>query len=102
MDTKYIFETNDSKEMNLIVNKNKLVEALEELSNWRRELYKSYDNDIKYVCNGKIYNHKELHEDKSILRDEHGTIKGCKEVYIVNDIIDHIDRILSEVNNLID
>ena len=88
--------------MNLIVNKYKLLNALEDLSNWRRELYKGYDNDIKYFCNGKLYNQKDLLEDKSVPRDEHGLIISAKGIYLVSEIIDHIDEILSDVRGLLD
>ena len=52
MNNKYIFETDDLNEMNLVVNKYKLLNALEELKSWRRDLYKGYDNEIKYLGNG--------------------------------------------------
>ena len=55
MNNKYIFETDDLNEMNLVVNKYKLLSALEELKSWRRDLYKGYDNDIKHLSNGNIY-----------------------------------------------
>ena len=55
MNNKYIFETDDLNEINLVVNKYKLLSALEELKSWRRYLYKGYDNDIKHLSNGNIY-----------------------------------------------
>ena len=102
MNNKYIFETDDLNEMNLVVNKYKLLSALEELKSWRRDLYKGYDNDIKYLANGNLYSHQELLKDKNIPRDEHGIIKDCKDIYFVDNIIDRIDEILYDVNNFFD
>ena len=98
MNNKYIFETDDLNEMNLVVNKYKLLSALEELKSWRRDLYKGYDNDIKHLSNGNIYTQQELLEDINVPRDEHGIIKDCKSIYYVDDIINRIDEILYDVN----
>ena len=102
MNNKYIFETDDLNEMNLVVNKYKLLSALEELKSWRRYLYKGYDNDIKHLSNGNIYTQQKLLEDINVPRDEHGIIKDCKRIYYVDDIINRIDEILYDVNIFLD
>ena len=98
---KYVFETDDNKEMNIVTNRYKLIMTLNELSNWRRELYKGYDNKIKYFCNGKLYNEMELYEDESVPRDEHRLITDCHDIYMVDDIIDKIDDILYDVRDIL-
>ena len=68
-----------------------------ELENRRRVLYKGYDNNIKYLRNGKIYDQWE-NIDENFSSDD---ITDCKDVYLVEDIINQIDDILYDVNNII-
>ena len=97
MNDKYIFETDTVKEMELVVDRHKLVSTLYELEKWRRNLYKGYDNNIQYLRNGKIYNQWE-NMNKDFSNDD---INDCKEIYLVEDIINQIDDILYDVNNII-
>lgn len=32
------------------------------MKNWRRGLYKGYDNNVRILCNGKLYTHTEFEE----------------------------------------
>ena len=102
MEDKYTFETTSSSEMKLVVSRHKLVLALEELSRWRRDLCKGYDNNIQYLCEGKLYNQQDMFRNQEIPRDENGFIKDSKTIYEVNDIIDNIDNILYDVKDLLD
>lgn len=103
MNDKYIFETESSREMEIVVSRHKILSVLDDIKNWRRELYKGYDNNVRILCNGKLYTYTEFEETRNeLLKDEHGLIKGCKHVYLDNDLIDKIDDLLSEVNYLLD
>ena len=97
MNDKYIFKTDALEEMKLVVNRHKLVPVLYELENWRRNLYKGYDNNIKYLRNGKIYDQWE-NIDENFSSDD---TTNCKDVYLVEDIINQIDDILYDINNII-
>lgn len=103
MDDKYIFETESAREMELVSSRHKILSVLEDIKNWRRELYKGYDNNVRILCNGKLYTHIEFKKARDELpKDEHGLIKDFKHVYLDNDLIDKIDDLLSEVNYLLD
>ena len=102
MEDKYIFETTDYTEMQLVVSRHKLISVLYELSQWRRSLYKGYDNNIKYLCNGKLYNQQDMFKNENRLRDENGFLKDSKTFYEVDDIINNIDSILRDVDDLLD
>ena len=103
MNDKYVFETESSGEMEIVASRHKILSVLNDIKNWRREIYKGYDSNIRYLCNGKIYTSSELEKSKKDLpQDEPGMIKDCKHVYLDNDLIDKIDDLLSEVNYLLD
>lgn len=103
MEDKYTFETNSPREMELVVNRDKLVSALDELQRWRRDLYKRYDNDIHHLCDGKLFNqHDMIFASENIPRDETGKMKESKEVYYVDTIINKVDDILYDIRDLID
>jgi len=55
MNNKYTFETDSNDEMELVVLRHKMLAVLYELSNWRRNIYKEYDNNLMYLCGGKLY-----------------------------------------------
>ena len=102
LNNKYVFETDSSSEMKLVVARNKLLSLLYDLKDWRRNLYKGYDNDIRYLCDGKLYNYQEFEDNREKLpRDEHGFIKDCKHVYLEQDLINKIDDLISDVEYLI-
>lgn len=52
---KYIFETESTREMELITSRHKLISVLDDINDWRRNIYKGYDNNLKILCNGKLY-----------------------------------------------
>ena len=85
-------EFEDRDDINIIVNRHKLVTALYELANLRRNLYKGYaiivvkDNEIVFKDGRAL---KEYNTDNT-------------EEYInTDDIINKIDGILEEINSLI-
>lgn len=103
MNDKYVFETESSREMEIVVSRHKILSVLDDINNWRRELYKGYDNNVRILCDGKLYTYFEFEEVRDKLpKDEHGLIKDCKYVYLDDDLIDKIDDLLSEVNYLLD
>lgn len=103
MNDKYVFETESSREMEIVVSRHKILSVLDDIKNWRRELYKGYDNNVRILCNGKLYTRTEFEETRDELpKDEHGLIKDAKHVYLNNDLIDKIDDLLSEINYLLD
>lgn len=98
----YKFETESRREMDLVVNRHKLILALYEFLEWYRALYNGRDYDTQYVCNGKIYTQRELHEDKEIPRDEHGMIVGgCTEIYTTDQLLHKLDSLLDDVRDII-
>ena len=103
MNDKYVFENESYREMEIVAYRHKKISDLDDIKNWRRELYKGYDNNVRILCNGKLYTYSEFEKAKDELpKDEHGLIKDCKHVYLDNDLIDKIDGLLSEVNYLLD
>lgn len=103
MNDKYVFETESSREMEIVVSRHKILSVLDDINNWRRELYKGYDNNVRILCDGKLYTYTELEEVWDELpKDEHGLIKDCKYIYLNDDLIDKIDDLLSDVNYLLD
>lgn len=103
MNDKYVFETESSRKMEIVASRHKILSVLDDIKNWRRELYKGYDNNVRILCNGKLYTYTEFEKAIDELpKDEHGLIKDCKHVYSDNDLIDKIDDFLSEVNYLLD
>ena len=103
MNDKYTFETESSREMEIVASRHKILSVLNDIKKWRRELYKGYDNNIRILCNGKLYTYTEFEKVRDELpKDEHGLIKGCKHVYLDNDLIDKIDHLLSEINYLLE
>ena len=102
MHDKYIFETTDPDAMEVVASRNQLLSALYDLQSWGHALYNGKCYDTSYVVNGKIYSQRELMEAKEELpRDEHGFIKDCKEVYLIDDVQRRIDDIIRDVNDII-
>lgn len=103
MNDKYVFETESSREMEIVASRHKILSVLDDINNWRRELYKGYDNNVRILCDGKLYTYYEFEEIRDKLsKDEHGLIKDCKYIYLNDDLIDKIDDLLSDVNYLLD
>ena len=62
-------------------------------------MYKGYDNNVRILCNGKLYTYTKFEKARDELpKDEHGLIKDCKHVYLDIDLIVKIDDFLSVVN----
>ena len=40
MNDKYVFETESSREMEIVASRHKILSVLDDIKNWRRELYK--------------------------------------------------------------
>ena len=93
--TKYTIETTDRYELNLYINVYKLISALDDIKEFRRNLYKGYYNDVLYMTKGYKY---ERLEKKDIEIKEGDSI--C--VMNVDKIIDEIDYMLKDVSNLLD
>ena len=49
MNDKYIFETESAREMELVLYRHKILSVLEDIKNWRRELYKGYNKNLE-IC----------------------------------------------------
>ena len=62
MNDKYVFETESSREMEIVASRHKILSVLDDIKNWRRELYKGYDNNVRILCNGKLYTYTEFEE----------------------------------------
>lgn len=62
MNDKYVFETESSREMEIVAFRHKILSVLDDIKNWRRGLYKGYDNNVRILCNGKLYTHTEFEE----------------------------------------
>ena len=87
MNDKYVFETESSREMEIVASRHKILSVLDDIKNWR----------------SKLYTRTEFEETRDELpKDEHGLIKDAKHVYLNNDLIDKIDDLLSEINYLLD
>lgn len=101
---KVTFEFNDEEEtseINVIVNRHKLMCALNELSDFRRKLYngKLYTEEIITVKDGKVL----TEEDYTAFRERgEYPVRGTKE-YISTDYLEtEFDDILSNVTDLLD
>lgn len=86
-------EFEDRDDINIIVNRHKLVTALYELANLRRNLYKEYANIIVVKDNEIVF------KDGRALK-EYNT-DNTEEYINTDDIINKIDGILEEINSLI-
>ncbi len=103
MNDKYVFETESSRKMEIVASRYKILSVLDDIKNWRRELYKGYDNNVRILCNCKLCTYTEFEKARDELpKDEHGLTKDSNHVYLDNDLIDKIDDLLSEVNYLLD
>ena len=91
------FKANDP-EINLITNRNRMLNALCELSNYRRELYKyggGYNEIIVNKCT-KVLTDEEL---KNMNREE---IKNNESYIKTQSVIDKLDDIIGDLWRLID
>lgn len=103
MNDKYIFETERAREMDLVVNRHVMLDALFELKEWRRLLYRNKDyNDGHYLIDNKVYTEKDLMVNKEIEKDEYGCIKNISEkFYYQKELINKLDGILRDIEELL-
>ena len=96
---KIVYEFDEDEErndINLVVNRHKLISALYDFQNYRRALYKGYTNNATYVVDGKIIGKWQDIKDKG-LEDAEITYYLSDE-----DVINEIDKILEKVSFLLD
>lgn len=91
------FKANDP-EINLIINRNRMLSALCELSNYRRELYKYGGGYNEIIVNKgtKVLTDEEL---KNMNREE---IKNNESYIKTQSVIDKLDDIIGDLWRLID
>ena len=89
-------EIEDSQDIKNIVNRNKLIYALDELKKYQRRLCKGCVNNQIIVEDRNV-----IAEGTKILALE-GNIEGQKTYMPVNDIIDELDNCLNSVISLLD
>lgn len=94
---KVIFEFDENEEredIELIVNRLKMSCALDELKEYRDDLYKGYrDHEMVFIRDGKVI---ETGENKN-LED----VKNTKSYIEVSDVLNILDNILEDVKHLI-
>lgn len=97
--SKIVFEFDEDEEwndVNLVVNRHKLICALYDLENYRRGIYKGYINNATYAVDGKIVGKWDDIRDKDF-----GEAK-LKAYLDDEDVLNEIDRILDKVRFLLD
>lgn len=97
-------ENEDRSDINEIVNRHKLLNALYEIQNLRRTLYKGYYNENDYVSiltekykPIRMITQEELKEASMTGKSIENTVGYVREEYV----IDEIDRALSDVYDLL-
>lgn len=96
--SKITFEFNEDEEwndVNLIVNRHKLISALYDLENYRRGIYKGYINNAVYAVDGKIEGKWE-----DIREKDFGEAK-IKAYLDDEDVLRELDNILDGVRHLL-
>ena len=87
-------ESEDRQDINIIVNRHKLMSALLDIYNYRKTLYKGYETETVIVKDDKV-----LGKITDTLSDYDG--KG--EFYIKDDvIINKIDDVFYDIKNIIE
>lgn len=87
-------EYDDRRDINVIVNRDKLQNALYDLSNFRRNLYKGYVPDTIVVKDNEVV----FKEGRAL--KEYNT-ENAVEYMETSDIINELDRILDDVYPII-
>lgn len=102
--TKYTIETNDKREMNLMLNAERMALVLYDLLEWRRAIYNGKDyGDYRYLYKGKLYSENEY----SMLKipdeeyDKNFCVKGLETVYTRKDIERRLNQYLDDIADLI-
>lgn len=86
-------ETEDRQDVELIVNRLKMSCALDDLKEYRDDLYKGYREEVVVIRDGKII---ERGENKT-LED----VKKSKGYIEVNEVLNVLDNILNDVKHLL-
>lgn len=87
-------EFDDRRDINVIVNRHKLENALCDLSHLRRNLYKGYINDTIVVKDNEV-----VYKDGKALK-EYDT-ENTEEYINTSNVINELDRILEDVYSII-
>lgn len=89
MNDKYIFETENEREMRLVANRHKFLAALSELKEWYIQILncKDVNENTKYLIQGNVYTlnetqNKKFSRNNNIEKDVNGKIKCRKSVKI--------------------
>ena len=93
---KVIYEFDENKEsrgIELIVNRYKMICALDELEKYRHDLYNGHCEDVIYVRDDKKAG---IDENKTI-----GDVKRTKECIEVKNVLNVLDDILKDVKHLV-
>ena len=90
----YEFDENkESRDIELIVNRYKMICALDELEKYRHDLYNGYCEEVIYV-----------RDDRKIGTDDNKTVEDVKktrECIEVKDVLNALDDILDDVKHLV-
>lgn len=102
--TVYKIETNDKREMNMMLNAERMALVLYDLLEWRRAVYNGKDyGDYRYLYKGKIYTEQEFSQltipDEEY--NENHCIKDLKIVYVREDIERRLNQYLDDIADLI-
>ena len=90
----YEFDENkESRDIELIVNRYKMICALDELEKYRHDLYNGHCEDVIYVRDDKK---AEIDENKTI-----GDVKITKECIEIKNVLNVLDDILKDVKHLV-
>lgn len=89
-------EIEDNQDIKNVINRNKLIYALDELKKYQRTLYKGYVNNQIIVKDRNV-----IAEGAEILTLKENT-EGQKTYILMKDVIDELDRCLSGITQLLD
>ena len=88
-------ENEENYEIQLITNRHTLMKALYDLADYRRNLYKGYNN--KYII---VKDNEVVYKEGQKIKEY--DIEAAKTYLDDNDVIDKLDDILDQVRHLLD
>lgn len=102
--TVYRIETRDKREMNMMLNAERMALALYDLLQWRHAVYNGKDyGDYKYLYKGKLYSESEFSKlnipDEEY--DENYCIKDLHIVYSRDDLERKLNYYLDNISDLV-